>query len=136
MKPYCVTVVRYVLPAMRVLIMNELLEKYDLSKMEVAKRMCVTPAAITQYSKGVRGSSYIKELSGSEEIMKKISEISKDAADDEANFESIMDNMCEICRLIRSDKLICALHANEFPESKLNDCTMCFNDGYDNKVLT
>ncbi len=128
MKPYCVTVVKYVLPAMRVLIMNELREKHGLRKIDVAEKMSLSPAAVTQYSKGIRGSSYVKEISGSEDIMKKISKISKAVAEDEANLESTMDNMCEVCRLIRSDKLICNLHANEFSESKLNDCTICFDN--------
>ena len=128
MKPYCVTVVKYVLPAMRVLITNELREKYGLRKIDVAERMSISPAAVTQYSKGIRGSSYVKEISGSEDIMKKISEISEAVADDEANLDSIMDNMCEVCRLIRSDKLICKLHANEFAELKLSECTICFKN--------
>ena len=128
MKPYCVTVVKYVLPAMRVLITNELMEKHGLRKIEVANRMSVSPAAVTQYSKGVRGSHYVKEISSSEEIMKKISKISKAVADDEANLDSIMENMCEVCRLIRRDKLICELHANEFSESKLSECTICFKN--------
>lgn len=128
MKPYCVTVVKYVLPALRAMITNELREKHDLRKIDVAERMSISPAAVTQYSKGVRGSRFIKEISGSEEIMKKISEISQAIACDEANVESIMDYMCDACRLIRSDNLICKLHANEFSESKLNECTMCFKN--------
>ena len=129
MKPYCVTVVKYVLPAMRVLITNELMEKYDLRKIDVAERMSLTPAAVTQYSKGIRGSSCVEEISGSEETMKKISELSRViAADDKANFESVMDNMCEVCRLIRSEKLICKLHANEFSESILDDCKVCLKN--------
>lgn len=129
MKPYCVTVVKYVLPAMRVLITNELMEKYSLRKIDVAERMSLTPAAVTQYSKGVRGSSCVEEISGSKKIMKKISEISSAVAtDDEANFESLMDNICEVCRLIRSEKLICKLHANEFSESILDDCKICMKN--------
>ena len=128
MKPYCITVVKYILPAMRVLIMNELMEKHGLRKIDVAEKMSLTPAAVTQYSKGVRGSSCVKEISESEAIMKKISEISRAVADDEANFESIMNNMCEICRLIRSEKLICKLHANEFSESILDDCKICLKN--------
>lgn len=129
MKPYCVTVVKYVLPAMRVLITKELMEKYDLRKIDVAEKMSLTPAAVTQYSKGIRGSSCVEEISGSEEIMKKISELSGViAADDKANFESVIDNMCEVCKLIRSEKLICKLHANEFSESILDDCKVCLKN--------
>lgn len=129
MKPYCVTVVKYVLPAIRVLITKELMEKYDLRKIDVAEKMYLTPAAVTQYSKGIRGSSCVEEISGSEEIMKKISELSGViAADDKANFESVIDNMCEVCKLIRSEKLICKLHANEFSESILDDCKVCLKN--------
>jgi predicted transcriptional regulator len=129
MKPYCVTVVKYVLPAIRVLITKELMEKYDLRKIDVAEKMSLTPAAVTQYSKGIRGSSCVEEISGSEEIMKKISELSGViAADDKANFESVIDNMCEVCKLIRSEKLICKLHANEFSESILDDCKVCLKN--------
>lgn len=128
MKPYCVTVVKYVLPAMRVLITNELMEKYDLRKIDVAERMSLTPAAVTQYSKGIRGSTCVEEISGSKEIMKKISELSKVIAVDEANFETVMDNMCEVCRLIRSEKLICKLHTDEFSESILDDCNVCLKN--------
>ena len=128
MKPYCVTVVKYVLPAMRVLITNELMEKHNLSKIKVSKKMFLTPAAVTQYSKGIRGSKCVKELSGSKEIMKKISELSKVIAVDEANFETVMDNMCEVCRLIRSEKLICKLHTDEFSESILDDCNVCLKN--------
>ena len=128
MKYYCVTVVKYVLPAMRVLMMNELMEKYGFRKIDVAEKMSLSPAAVTQYSNCVMGSSYVKEISGSEDIMKKISKISKAVADDEANLESIMDNMCEVCRLIRSEKLICKLHSDEFYDPILDDCTICLKN--------
>ncbi len=128
MKPYCVTVVKYVLPAMRVLIMKELMEKHGLRKIEVAERMSVSPAAITQYSKGIRGSLHVKEISNSEEIMKKISKLSETMIDDETDFESIMDSMCEVCRLIRSEKLVCKLHSDEFYEPILDDCTICLKN--------
>jgi predicted transcriptional regulator len=125
MKPYCVTVVKYVLPAMRVLITKELMEKYGLRKIEVADRMSISPAAVTQYSKGVRGSHYVKKISGSEEIMKKISEISEAVANDEANLEAIMENMCEVCRLIRSKKKIGEPHAGKASGSELDEPTIC-----------
>ena len=125
MKPYCVTVVKYVLPAIRVLIMNELMEKYGLRKIDVADKMLISPAAVTQYSKGIRGSNCVDEIVGSEVIMKKISEISKSIIDNENDLEYIMENICEICSLIRSEKLVCKLHSNEFYEPVLDECMLC-----------
>jgi predicted transcriptional regulator len=124
MKPYCVTVVKYILPAMRALITKELMEKYGLRKIDVADRMSLSPAAVTQYSKGVRGSHYVKEISSSKEIMKKISEISEAVADDEATVEALMENMCEVCRLIRSKKKIGERHAGKTSGSELDERTI------------
>lgn len=71
------TVVKYVLPPMRALIMNELIEKYGLRKVDIAKGMSVSPAAITQYQKGLRGGRFIDEVSESSEVMEVISDISE-----------------------------------------------------------
>lgn len=129
MKPYCVIVVKYVLPAIRVLIMNILIEKYDFRKIDVAEKLSLTPAAVTQYSKGIRGSHLVNVLSSSEEIMNKVYEISEDIAEDTADVEDIMCNICEICKLIRSNKLICNLHEEEFSDSALDECTICLETG-------
>jgi len=125
MKPYCVIVVKYVLPAIRVLIMNILMEKYDFRKIDVAKKMSLTPAAVTQYSKGVRGTHLEKEFASSKEIMDKIYEISEVIAEENSATEFIMENMCELCKLVRSNELICNLHEEEFPKSELEECNIC-----------
>ena len=124
MKPYCITVVKYVLPAMRVMITKELMEKYGLRKIEVADRMSISPAAVTQYSKGIRGSHYVKEISSYEEIMNKISEISETLADDEVSVEALMEDMCDVCRLIRSKKKIGESPAGKASGSVLNEHTI------------
>jgi hypothetical protein len=125
MKPYCVVVVKYVLPAMRVMMMNDLIENHGFRKIEVADKMAISPAAVTQYSRGSRGSHFLKELSGSKKIMEKISEMTQSISNDEANIDVIIDRMCEICGLIRNEKLLCNLHMNEFPGSELDDCMIC-----------
>lgn len=128
MKPHCVAVVKYVLPSMRVLITNELMERYGLRKIEVADRMSISPAAVTQYSKGARGPHYVKEISNSEEIMKKISEISEVVAEDEAPVEALMEDMCEVCRLIRSIKKIGEPPAGKAAASELDERTKSVKD--------
>ncbi|OGD54998.1 hypothetical protein A3K81_04415, partial [Candidatus Bathyarchaeota archaeon RBG_13_60_20] len=55
MKPPCVIVVQYILPALRVAITRELVETYGFKKSKVADLMGLTPAAITQYINLTRG---------------------------------------------------------------------------------
>ena len=53
MRAPCIIVVRYVLPAIRVLIAKEPIERHSLSLVETAEKMGLTPAALTQYIKRV-----------------------------------------------------------------------------------
>ncbi len=125
MKPYCVTVVKYVLPAMRVLIMKQLMEEHGLRKTDVAERMSMSPAAITHYTKGFRGSGFIKDISESKEAIKKISEICNAIAIDESPMDIVMEKICEVCKLIRMKGIVCELHREEFSELCLSDCELC-----------
>jgi len=119
------TVVKYVLPAIRVLVMNKLIEKYGLRKIDIAKKMYISPSSITQYLKGERGSNFIKEISESDDIMNMLSDISEDIANEKDNLDYIIDNMCEVCKLLRRNGIICDLHREEFSEPCLSDCELC-----------
>ena len=125
MKPYCMTVVKYVLPAMRVLVMNELIEKYGFQKSDIAKKMSISPSAITQYLKGERGSNFIKEISKSDDVINMLSDVSKDIANEKDNLDFIIDKMCEVCKLLRMKGIVCELHREEFSELCLSDCELC-----------
>lgn len=128
MKPYCMTVVKYVLPAIRVLVMNELIEEYGLRKIDVANKMSVSPAAITQYLKGGRGSHFIKEISENIEVKNNISEISRAIARDEYSIDIIIDKLCEICKSLRMDGMICELHREDFSDTFLSECELCLKE--------
>ncbi|MBC7129760.1 transcriptional regulator [Candidatus Bathyarchaeota archaeon] len=123
MKPPCVTVVKYLLPAIRVLVTKELIEKYNLRKIDASEKMELTPAAITQYFKGERGSTLAYEITRSKNAMKMISELAETIAKEEANPENLIEKLCEICTIIRNEKTICKLHIKDLP--KLNEQCKC-----------
>ena len=128
MKPYCMTVVKYVLPAIRVLLMNELIEEHGLRKIDVAKKMSLSPAAITQYLTGGRGSRFIKEISKNIEVKKNISEMTRAIARDECSIDVIIDKLCEICKSLRKNGMICELHGEEFSDLFLSECELCLKE--------
>ncbi|MDI6691096.1 MAG: transcriptional regulator, partial [Candidatus Bathyarchaeota archaeon] len=70
-----VIIVKHVLPAIRVLVMKELIEKYNMRKIDASTKMELTPAAITQYLKGERGTVLLDEIGKSEEVMERISKL-------------------------------------------------------------
>jgi predicted transcriptional regulator len=127
MKPPCIIVVRYVLPALRVLIARELIEKHGLSRVRAAEKMELTPAAITQYLKKVRGETAIQLIESSDETVKIISEMASDLAKVEASVYDVLQNICKVCQIMRSNGLLCEMHKEILPAlKKLEVCTCEF----------
>ena len=125
MKPPCVIVVKYILPALRVLVMKELIEKYNVRKIDASAKMELTPAAITQYLKGERGATFLSEILQSKETMKGVSELAEALARDDVSLEGVIEKLCGICATVRSEELLCRLHEKDLPALKECKCTIC-----------
>ncbi|MEM2917258.1 MAG: hypothetical protein QXN63_02750 [Candidatus Bathyarchaeia archaeon] len=125
MKPPCMIMVQYVLPAIRVLIIKNLIEEHNMRKIDVSTKMELTPAAITQYMKGERGAGFIDEIVKSEKTMKILSELAEALAKEKMPTETVIDKLCEACITIRSEGIVCKLHQKELPTLKESKCTIC-----------
>lgn len=112
MKPQCVFTVRYILPAIRVLMAENLVEDHSLIKVEAAEKLKLTPAAITHYLKEDRGTKFIETIKKSEKIMKLISEHADAIAKNAYSEDDINNKMCEVCLCIRSEGLYKTLLEN------------------------
>lgn len=117
---------RYILPAISSLVTIELKEKYGLKRVEVAEKMGITPAAITQYLKGIRGKAAVKTVKSSDKADKMITEIAEVLSRDEVAMYEIIGKICEICRAVVSDGLICPVHRELMPIlEKCDTCPIC-----------
>jgi len=125
MKPPCMIIVKHVLPAIRALVVKELIENYGMRKVNASALMELTPAAITQYLKGKRGATFIHEMLQSEEIMRRVSKLAETLARKGASMEDVMEQLCGICVTIRSEELACILHQKELPALKECKCNIC-----------
>jgi len=125
MKPPCIIVVRYVLPALRALIARELIEKHGLSRVRAAEKMELTPAAITQYLKNVRGETAVQLVESSDEAVKIVSEMASNLAKDEASVYYVLQNICKICQIMRSKGLLCEMHKEILPALKKSEVCEC-----------
>ena len=125
MKPPCVIVVQYVLPALRVLIAKELIERHGLSQVKAAEKMELTPAAITQYLKKVRGETAIQLVESSDEAAKVISEIANDLVEGEGSVYDVLQNICRTCQTMRSKGLLCEMHKDLLPALKKSEVCEC-----------
>jgi predicted transcriptional regulator len=126
LKPPCVIVVKYLLPAIRVLVTKELVEKHNMRKIDASEKMELTPAAITQYFKGERGTALANEIAQSEETMKMISKLAETLAREDATPENVIEKLCEICTTVRHEGAICKLHQEDLPALKECKCATCY----------
>ncbi|MEM3703959.1 MAG: transcriptional regulator [Candidatus Bathyarchaeia archaeon] len=126
MKPPCVIVVKYLLPAIRVLVTKELIEKHSMRKIDASEKMELTPAAITQYFKGERGTALAHEIEQSPEAMEMISKLAEMLVKEEATPESVIEKLCEICAAVRYEKVICKLHQEDLPTLRECKCIICY----------
>jgi len=118
-------VVQYVLPALRVLIAKELVEKHGLSRVRAAEKMELTPAAITQYLKKVRGETAVQLVESSDEAVKIVSEMANDLARGDASVYDVLQNICKTCQIMRSKGLLCEMHKEILPALKKSEVCEC-----------
>lgn len=121
MRLYCEVVVSEVLPALRALITNELIQNFQLKQTEVAKRLGLTQPAISQYRKYLRGEK-IKELQKNKKLMVIIKDFSGDIASRKISPNDTMRKILEISHMVVNKKIVS--YETIFHENV--PCDICF----------
>jgi len=109
MKPPCMVVVKYILPSIRAMIARSLVEEYNLKPIKVASKMDITPAAVTQYMKGIRGSKEVMELEKSEKGMEAIEGLLEELFKENVDEVKVLEKLCDACKAIREEEMFCKL---------------------------
>ncbi|HIH88656.1 TPA: hypothetical protein HA344_05550 [Candidatus Bathyarchaeota archaeon] len=115
MKPPCMIVVQHILPALRLEITRDLVEKHGMKRSVAAAKMAITPAAVTQYLSRARGGSATTLIEGNGKVMELVDELSRDIAAGESPLDVLLLKLCRACAAARSEGLICQLHKEAMP---------------------
>jgi len=105
MYPRCEVVARYLLPIFRSMVAKELIEKYNFTQVEAAKKLGTTQAAISQYihsKRGYKGAERFLDILP--EIRSLANETAKTIASGNMETEDIMRKFCELCTILRKKK--------------------------------
>ncbi len=101
MSARCETINKHLLPLFRALVAKELLRNYNLTQVEVARRLGTTQAAISQYLNSKRAIKGIEQLTG---VMPKVQALARETAEELAIKESGKDDppldFCKLCRTL------------------------------------
>ncbi len=109
---------------LRVEVTRQLIEVHGMKKTEVARRMGITQAAVSQYLSQARGGDPKDLIKKSDTVMKLVDELATDIAIGKSPFDVLIMKMCRVCSAIRSEGLLCEIHKNALPGLRLiNGCS-------------
>lgn len=123
MKPFCEVMVKNIFPAIRALLAKELMDTLHYNQNETAHLMRVTQPAISQYMRELRGKK-ANILQDNISVSRLISSSAKLIA--KKKQEGNHSIMCDLCKEIRKQGLLCKLHKEIVPA--LKNCDICMAD--------
>jgi len=112
----------YVIPAIRKALVAEL-KKHSLKQNEIAKLLCITESAVSQYGKDKRAAQCYAAFTVSpmkEELVASAESILADPKDQSIAVKEIN----RLCRIIREKKIICDIHRKQNPD--MASCGVCY----------
>lgn len=120
MKTPCELVVGRILPTLRASVVRELSVKHKMKQSEIAKKLGITQASVSQYLSATRGGS-TKMLEDFPQIVKYADEIANRIVGGETKYQWY-GVLCKACKEIREDERFCKLHR---VSAKLSGCDIC-----------
>ena len=118
-----------VIPKLRSMIALKLIHHHHLTQNQVAEKMDLTQAAVSNYLRKTRGNRL--DLETYAEIQSITSTIAKLFTDEITNTKMILSKFQEAISFIKNNKLLCEYHIEMEPNLDLKDCDIC----EDNKHL-
>jgi len=100
LKTFCEIASKDIIPSIRALIALVLINKYNMTQVDVAKKLGVTQPAISYYFHSKRGRKAIEFLRGNKKIMALIENAAEKVYNSVESSEAVL---CDICIKIRKD---------------------------------
>ncbi len=110
----CEIVVENFFPAFRAIISRELIENHKLSQNDVAKKLGLTQAAVSQYVRAVRGSR-AKMLERDKTMLAEIKNFASRIAGGISDAEMV-EGFCILCKKVREKNLFEGFYKGAFAE--------------------
>ncbi len=100
MKPLCEIVVSQVLPTIRAMVVKDLIKRYKMSQVDVARKLGITQPAVSQYMGSLRGKGATEKILA-KAVGKEIKDLSDDIASGKLKQGDVIKKYCEICKFMK-----------------------------------
>jgi hypothetical protein len=114
---------RSALPALRAMVAKRMQKEYHLTQQEVAKRLGVTQASVSNYARRARGSMFNFETDPT--VSRAADRIAKMLSSEAPDEREALRTMTQVCDYIRFSHLMCSLHENLEPGYDIESCAAC-----------
>jgi len=130
-------VAKSALPALRAMVAKRLRETYRMNQQQVAGKLGVTQASVSNYARRARG--IMIDLESDPKVAEAADRIAKTLSVEKPDEREALRKMTEVCDYIRFNHLMCALHRELEPGFQVEGCDACdgaLGKGFDRlKVL-
>jgi uncharacterized protein len=116
-------VAKSALPALRAMVAKRLQGDYHLTQQQVAERLGVTQASVSNYARKTRG--MMVNLESDNTVAKAADMIAKELSADNADQRGALRSMTEVLDYIRFNKMMCNLHGDLEPGFPVEGCDAC-----------
>ena len=111
------------LPAFRAMVSKRLTEDFDMTQQEVATRLGVTQASVSNYARKARG--VMIDLEIDENIAKAADRVAEVLASEKPDQREALRLMTEVCDYVRFNHAVCGLHEELEPGFNSEGCFAC-----------
>lgn len=101
MTVYCESMVRYVVPALRMLISRQLLENYNLNQVQVARLLNVTQPSVSNYTGRRKSSAKIRRYVGNAVVNEYADSLAKKIFENGLTLKELESDICSLCTELR-----------------------------------
>lgn len=123
----CEIAVKSVIPAIRAYVAKELTQTYKMRQNDVASLLGITQTAVSKYVRDVRGR--VIRVDQTAEIRNMMNEIALEVAREKTSGPQVTLRLCEVCKLVRQNGLMCRLCKRSDTTLDVNLCNVCKNGG-------
>ena len=111
------------LPAFRAMVSKRLTENYDLTQQEVAGRLGVTQASVSNYARKARGMMINLEVDPN--LARAADQVAEVLSSENPDQREALRMMTEVCDYIRFNHVMCRLHEDLEPGFRTEGCYAC-----------
>jgi len=116
-------VAKSALPALRAIVAKRLQDEYHMTQQQVAKRLGVTQASVSNYARKTRG--MMVNLESDSTVSKAADKIAYELSLANPDSREALRSMTEVLDYIRFNKLMCTLHGDLEPGFPTEGCYAC-----------